>query len=83
MVLRICKRKPISVNLHDLPPNLLFEIEQAGERLVNKAEQLISNRTTNLSECFMSIKAKMDEVNRSIEYSQTHLSTAAWQQDHQ
>ena len=31
------KEKPINVNLHDLPPNLLFEIERAGDRLVNKA----------------------------------------------
>ena len=47
-------------NLHDLPPNLLFEVERAGDRLVNKAAQLITNKTTNLSERFMSIRAKMD-----------------------
>ena len=55
------KEKPINVSLHDLPSNLLFDIERAGDRLVNKATQLISNRTANLSECFMSIRAKMDE----------------------
>ena len=57
----------VNTNLHDLPPNLLFEIERAGDRLVNKAAQLISNRTTNLTECFMSIRAKMDggkQINR-------------------
>ena len=61
------KETPVSVNLHDLPPNLLFEIDRAGDRLVNKAAQLISNSTTNLSECYMSIRAKMDggkQVNR-------------------
>ena len=57
----------VNTDLHDLPPNLLFEIERAGDRLVNKAAQLITNRTTNLSECFMSISAKMDggkQINR-------------------
>jgi len=61
------KETPVSVNLHDLPPNLFFEIDRAGDRLVSKAAQLISNSTTNLSECYMSIRAKMDggkQVNR-------------------
>ena len=61
------KETPVSVNLHDLPPNLLFKIDRAGDRLVNKATQLISNSTTNLSECYMSIRAKMDggkQINR-------------------
>ena len=35
------KEKPINVNLHDLPPNLLFDIKRAGDRLVNKAAQVI------------------------------------------
>jgi len=38
--------------LNDLPPNLLFEVERAGDRLVNKAAQLVSNQATNLTECF-------------------------------
>ena len=74
------KEKPVNVNLHDLPPNLLFEIERAGDRLVNKAAQLISNRTTNLSECFMSIRAKMDggkQINRIQSGSFEHRCMAA------
>ena len=74
------KEKPINVNLHDLPPNLLFEIERAGDRLVNKAAQLVSNRTTNLSECFMSIRAKMDggkQINRIQSGSFEHRCMAA------
>ena len=38
----------------DLLPNLMFEVEQAGDRIVSKAAQLISNNTTNLSECYIS-----------------------------
>ena len=54
-------------NSVDLPPNLMFEVERAGDRIVSKAAQLISNNTTNLSECYMSIQAKMDggkQINR-------------------
>ena len=67
-------------NLHDLPPNLLFEVERAGDRLVNKAAQLITNKTTNLSECFMSIRAKMDggkQINRIQSGSFEHRCMAA------
>ena len=32
--------------------NVLFEMEWAGDRLVNKAHQLIGNKTTNLTKCF-------------------------------
>ena len=60
------KSQPINFYLHDLPPNLLFDIEQAGDRLVNKATQLISSRTTNLSECFMSIRAKINGASKLI-----------------
>ena len=45
----------------------MFEVERAGNRIVSKAAQLISNNTTNLSECYMSIRAKMDggkQINR-------------------
>lgn len=48
-----------NANLHDLPPNLMFEVEWAGDRLMSKAPHLISNRTTNLSKCYMSIWSKM------------------------
>ena len=44
-----------SAHLHDLPPSLMFEVERADDRIVSKAAQLISNNTTNLSECYMSI----------------------------
>ena len=72
--------KPSNTNLNDLPPNLLFEVERAGDRLVNKAAQLISNQTTNLTECFMSVRAKMDggkQINRVQSGSFEHRCMAA------
>ena len=44
----------------NLPPNLMFEVEWAGDRMVSKAAQLIINNTINFSECYISIQAKMD-----------------------
>ena len=47
---------------------------------MNKATQLVSNRTTNLSECFMSIRAKMDrgkQINRIQSGSFEHHCMAA------
>ena len=61
----------------DFPPNLMFEVEQAGNRIVSKTVQLISNNTTNLSECYMSIQAKMDGGNKSIAYNLGHLNIVA------
>jgi len=46
--------------LDSLPPNFLHDVEAAGDRLVSKAEQLIQNKTTNITENFMSIRCKMD-----------------------
>ena len=70
----------VDVNLHNLPLSLLFEIDRAGEHLVSKAAQLIANSTTNLSKCYMSIRAKMDggkQVNRIQSGSfQHHCMTA-------
>ena len=66
--------------LHDIPPNLIFEVERAGDRLVSKAAQLISNNTTNLTECYMSIRAKMDggkQINRIQSGSFEHRCMAA------
>ena len=63
----VASAHPRNINLDDLPPNLLFEVERAGDRLVNKAHQLIGNKTTNLTECFMSVRAKMNggkQINR-------------------
>ena len=69
-----------NAHLHDLPPNLIFEVERADDRLVSKAAQLISNNTTNLSECYMSIRAKMDggkQINRIQSGSFEHRCMAA------
>ena len=76
----IASGHPKNKNLNDLPPNLLFEVERAGDRLVNKAHQLISNKTTNLTECFMSVRAKMDggkQINRIQSGSFEHRCMAA------
>ena len=42
--------------LSRLPPNFLRDAESAGDRLVAKASQLIQNKTTNITENFMSIR---------------------------
>ena len=42
--------------LSRLPPNFLHDVESAGDRLVAKASQLIQNKTTNITENFMSIR---------------------------
>ena len=42
--------------LSKLPPSFLYDIESAGDRLMVKAPQLIQNKTTNITENFMSIK---------------------------
>ena len=41
--------------LDKLPPNFLYDVEAAGDRLVAKAAQLIQNKTINITENFMSI----------------------------
>ena len=41
--------------LDKLPPNFLHDIEAAGDRLVAKAVQLVQNKTTNITDNFMSI----------------------------
>ena len=74
------RQNEVTNNLHYLTPNLLFEVERAGDRLVNKAAQLITNKTTNLSECFMSIRAKMNggkQINRIQSGSFEHWCMAA------
>ena len=42
--------------LSKLPPSFLHDVESAGDRLVAKAGQLIQNKTTNITENFMSIR---------------------------
>ena len=52
----------------------------SSDRLVSKAAQLINNNTTNLSECYISIRAKMDggkQINRIQSGSFEHRCMAA------
>ena len=66
--------------LNKLPPNFLRDVEAAGDRLVAKAAQLVQNRTTNITENFMSIRCKMDGgkyYNRIQSGSFQHRSMAA------
>jgi len=49
-----------SQNITEIPNDLLFKILRAGDHLVALAPQLITNRTSNLAECFMSTRAKFD-----------------------
>ena len=47
-------------NFSDLPDDLYFRIQRAGDRLVSSASSLITNSTSNLAECFMGIRCKFD-----------------------
>ena len=65
---------------NNVSSNLLFELERAGDRKVSKAAQLIQDQTTNLSECYMSVRAKMDggkQINRIQSGSFQHRCMAA------
>ena len=66
--------------LESLPSGLFCAIQGAGDRIVTKASQLVSNRTSNLCENFMSIWDKMDGgkfFNQVQEGSFQHRSMAA------
>ena len=49
-----------TVNRSDIPDDLFFKVKRASDRLVSNAAALISNSTSNLAECFMSIRCKFD-----------------------
>ena len=49
-----------TTNLSELPDDLFFRIQRAGDRLVSNASSLITNSTSNLAECFMGIRCKFD-----------------------
>ena len=36
--------------LNKFPPNFLYDVEAAGNRLVSKAAQLVQNKTTKITE---------------------------------
>ena len=44
----------------NVPNDLFFRVHRAGDRLVSIAPQLVSNKTTNIAECFMNIRCKFD-----------------------
>ena len=46
--------------LNQLPPGLFNKVMACGDRLVMLAHQLISNQTSNLAECYMSIRCHFD-----------------------
>ena len=49
-----------SIKCHNIPDDLYFHIQRAGDRLVSMAPQLITNTTANLAECYMNIRCKFD-----------------------
>ncbi len=49
-----------TVNRSDIPDELFFMVQRAGDRLVSNAPALITNATSNLAECFMGIRCKFD-----------------------
>ena len=63
-----------SQNITEVPNDLLFKILRAGDRLVALAPQLITNRSSNLAECFMSMRAKFDGGNSTIEFKRGPLN---------
>ena len=44
-----------TVNRSEIPDDLFFKIQRAGDRIVSRAPALITNATSNLAECFMGI----------------------------
>ena len=42
--------------LSKLSPSFLHDVESAGDKLMAKAPQLIQNKTSNITENFMSIR---------------------------
>lgn len=49
-----------TVNRSEIPDDLYFRIQRAGDGLVSNASSLITNSTSNVAECFMSIRCKFD-----------------------
>ncbi len=58
--MRVGNSTPLNPSISTVPDDLLIKLIQAGDRLVTIAPQLMSNSTSNLAECFMSIRAKFD-----------------------
>ena len=59
---------------------MIFEFDQAGDRLISKASLLIDDQTTNISECYMSVHSKMDggkQINRIQSGAFQHRCMAA------
>ena len=72
-----------SCSLDESPVNILFELDTAGDRLINKTSQLIDDQTTNLSECYMSIcsrKHENDIQRRTYKRLESRQSTILEQQ---
>ena len=59
---------------------MLFEPDRARDRLINKASQLIDDQTTDISECYMSVRSKLNrgkQKNRIQSGAFQHRSMAA------
>ena len=64
--------------LDSLPPGLFIAVQNAGDRIVSKASQLVENYTSNICENFMSILGKMGRGRYSIEFKEGHFSIGQW-----
>ena len=40
---------------------MIIELDQARDRLIGKASQMIDDQTTKISECYMSVRSKVDD----------------------
>lgn len=60
---------PPLIIFEDLPTPLISDVKQILNRVIQKAHMLIDNSTTNLAECWMSIRSKFDggkQINRCM-----------------
>ena len=70
----------VFLTMQDVDDELMFRIICAGDPLVIKAASLTENRTSNLAECFMSLRTKIvggKVFNRVQSDSFQHRCTAA------
>jgi len=63
----------------NIDPKMMIDIQMQVSRLVAKAGQLIGNSTTNLAECWMHMRTKLDGGKLSIGHKVGHLNIVVWE----
>lgn len=69
-----------SVNIKDIPEDLFFRIQRAGNRIVSIASQLVTKKPTNLAECYMNIRCKFDggKFYNCVQRGSFHAASLLW-----